>query len=210
MQVSPSTAAYHVQVNYAEDEEVIEKASQCDPFEGDEISEGTEWEELPVIFKLVQATQKKPLQIMRWPNEYFLSCLLGEVENMKDMKYDHAGQVFVGNTASLKTTNEEIRTQKCPTVKTNVSTIEILPRIRVKTEHHLPYKPIQSIKYKKPEKQKMKIKFSTCTVIYHPAQPVYENYKERRSSNPGIETRLPLKLRASERSIIGERRPSYF
>jgi hypothetical protein len=45
LQVSPSTVAYHVQVSYAEDEEVIEKTSQCDLLEED----GTELEELPVI-----------------------------------------------------------------------------------------------------------------------------------------------------------------
>ena len=79
LQVSPGTVAYHVQVNYAEEEEVIEKTTQCDLLEGDEISEGTELEELTVIFKLVQARQKMPPQIMRWPEEYFLSNLLGEV-----------------------------------------------------------------------------------------------------------------------------------
>jgi hypothetical protein len=140
---------------------------------------------------------------MRWPEEHFISYLLGEVENMEELNYDHAGQAIVDKTASLKTTYEEIRTQKCPITRTNVSSIEIPPRIRFKTEHPLPYKPIQSLKYKKAKKQEMKIKFSICTVIYHPAQPVYENYKERRSSNPGIETRLPLELRGSERNIRG-------
>ena len=138
--------AYHVQVNYAEEEEVIEKTSQCDLLEGDEITEGTELEELTVIFKLVQARQKMPPQIMRWPEEYFLSNLLGEVENIENQNYEHAGQFFVDKTSALKAIYEEIRTQKCPTFKTNVSTIEIPPRIRIKTEpeHPLPYKSIQS------------------------------------------------------------------
>ena len=43
---------------FVTDEEVIEKISQCDQLEGEEISKGTELEELEVIFSLKKNREK--------------------------------------------------------------------------------------------------------------------------------------------------------
>ena len=38
--------------------------------------------------------------------------------------------------------------------------------------------PVQRVKVVLPEMPRMKIKFSTCTALYKPAQPAYEGYKK--------------------------------
>ena len=40
--------------------------------------------------------------------------------------------------------------------------------------------PIQRVKVVIPEMARMSIKFSTCTTLYKPAQPIYEDYKKIR------------------------------
>ena len=41
--------------------------------------------------------------------------------------------------------------------------------------------PIQRVRVVIPEMPRMSIKFSTCTTLYKPAQPAYEDYKKIRS-----------------------------
>ena len=53
------------------------------------------------------------------------------------------------------------------------------PRIKLNLEPPPPLPPpIERVQIKLPEIPKMKIKFSTCTTLYKPAAPIYEDYKK--------------------------------
>ena len=58
------------------------------------------------------------------------------------------------------------------------------PRIKLNLEPPPPLPPpIERVQIKLPEVPKMKIKFSSCTTLYKPAQPTYEDYKKIRSKD---------------------------
>ena len=58
------------------------------------------------------------------------------------------------------------------------------PRIKLNLEPPPPLPPpIERVQIKLPEVPKMKIKFSSCTTLYKPAQPIYEDYKKIRSKD---------------------------
>ena len=58
------------------------------------------------------------------------------------------------------------------------------PRIKLNLEPPPPLPPpVERVQIKLPEIPKMKIKFSTCTTLYKPAAPIYEDYKKIKSKD---------------------------
>ena len=208
-QVGPNTVAYHVQVNYAESGELADMLSQCEEAQGEELSEEPVLED-QVSVNLASLEQKMPITLLCWPEEHFSSCLIEEVEFLECINYQHTGQGVVKDSTCHRPALTEISTKKCPIAKKDLSPFELPPRIRIKAEPILPCKSNRPSKYQPREPPKMKITFSTCTVVYQPAQPVYENYKERRTSTPGGGARLPLSVRSAEKERKARRSQNYF
>ena len=75
--------------------------------------------------------------------------------------------------------------QKKPTERLKVVRQPSPPKLRPKIKLNLAPPPdlpppIQRVRVVIPEMPKMTIKFSTCTALYKPAQPAYEDYKKIR------------------------------
>ena len=184
--------------------------SVYDPIHGEELSEESFLEDQVYNVSLARLEEKRSITLMCWPEEYFSSCQIEEVEFVECINYQHTGQNVVKDNACPRAALTEISTKKCPRAKKDLSPFELPPRIRIKAEPILPCTSNRPSKYQPREPQKMKITFSTCTVVYKPAQPVYENYKERRTSTPGCGTRLPLSVRSAEKERKARRSQSYF
>ena len=183
-------------MNYAGVEKLAEGYNQCDKIE----------EEKAVQAKLQSRTLERterthPLTVLCCPEEILANSDTEEMTlglNQASVLMEHSVQAIVPDNTCMKARHVEIRTKNCQIQRTEVTPVVPLPHIRLKTQLTFPSKPLIIPKYKPHETPKLKIKFSTCTVVYKPAQPVYETFKERRSSGQGLFIKTTAQQRRSK------------
>ena len=97
----------------------------------------------------------------------------------KCKREDKSPEYFFRSQEQVKP--EPVRRRKSPSPKVT------RPRIKLNLQPppDLP-PPIERVKVVLPEMPRMQIKFSTCTTLYKPAKPIYEDYKTIKSKNRKI------------------------
>ena len=58
----------------------------------------------------------------------------------------------------------------------------VRPKIKLNLEPPPPLPTLHRVKKELPEMPRLQIKFSTCTALYKPAQPIYENWKKTKDN----------------------------
>ena len=114
---------------------------------------------------------------------------VSKIDNMAEEKCSTHG-VTVRHCPKEKEKSPELyiraQDQRKPPERINKVVRQPSPKLRPRIKLNLAPPPdlpppIQRVRVVIPEMPRMSIKFSTCTTLYKPAQPAYEDYKRIRS-----------------------------
>ena len=177
--------SYHVQVYHAEEDDVNQVFDTCTLMKDQERYEGNYMEEVEVIFRLRSISVLPPCLVLSLGTQGYKSVESCEAPSIREQQ-NVFQTVDVSSTRKVDTFRAEINcttSKMCPKKEKQRSPPPPIVSIRVKPEPPPVFiKETIVTKPKMPlEQPKMKITFSTCTVMYKPAQPVYEDYKRRKS-----------------------------